>query len=110
MSNIVDLSLTDEEKTPERFFDLSLTEEKMTPGKANTIWLTKNMLAVKYGCSVDTISRRVNEMEASGDYPGAVRRIKGIEVDSDQFEHFCTYGRRKAGKVVPFQKGAVNEK
>ena len=94
MSNAINLSLTDEEKTP---------------GKLNTLWLSKPMLAAKHGCSVDTITRRVNEMELSGQYPGAVRRIKGTEIDSEQFEHFCTYGRRKAGKVVPFQKGAANE-
>lgn len=72
------------------------------------MWLKIGMAAAKYDCSADTISRRVKEMESSGAYPGAVRRIKGIEVDSEQFEHFCTYGRRKAGKVVPFQKGAAN--
>lgn len=69
------------------------------------MWLSKTMLAAEHECSVDTITRRVNEMEKSGLYPGAVRRIKGVEVDSEQFEHFCTYGRRKAGTVIPFQKG-----
>ena len=93
------------ESTNNNVVNLSLTEEEKTPGKLHTIWLTKPMLAVQHNCSVDTISRRVNEMELSGLYPGAVRRIKGVEIDSEQFEHFCTYGRRKAGAVIPFQKG-----
>lgn len=66
------------------------------------MWLSKAMLAAENNCSIDTISRRVNEMEASGNYPGAIRRIKHMEIDKEQFEHFCTYGRRKAGKVVSF--------
>lgn len=73
------------------------------------MWKSKPMLATEHHCSVDTITRRVNEMELSGLYPGAVRRIKGVEVDSEQFEHFCTYGRRKAGAVIRFPKEVVNE-
>lgn len=70
--------------------------------------ISKEMQAAENDCAVDTISRRVSEMESSGNYPGVVRRIKHMEIDKEQFEHFCMYGRRKAGKVVPFQKGAAN--
>ena len=53
------------------------------------------MLCVKYSCSEATIRRRVKEMEASGMYPGAVRRVCGVQIDDEQFEKYCTVGRRK---------------
>lgn len=59
------------------------------------MWITIKMAASKYACSYYTISRRVKEMEQSGKYPGAIRRIKGMEIDTDQFEHFCIYGKGK---------------
>ena len=59
------------------------------------MYMTMKMLGTKFNCSIDTIRRRVKEMEASGDYPSAVRRVCGIEIDDEQFEHFCTVGRRR---------------
>lgn len=60
------------------------------------MWLTIQMLATKYNCSTDTIRRRVAEMEQSERFPFAVRRVKGVEVDDEQFERFCCTRRRRA--------------
>lgn len=57
------------------------------------MWMTLKMLAFKHGCSEDTIRRRMREMEASGLYPRAVRRLCGVEIDSDALEDFCTIRR-----------------
>jgi hypothetical protein len=54
------------------------------------------MLATKFNCSTDTIRRRVAEMERSERFPFAVRRVKGVEVDDEQFERFCCTRRRRA--------------
>ena len=59
------------------------------------MYMTMRMLSAKFKCSQDTIRRRVKEMEASGNYPSAIRRVCGVEIDDVQFEHFCTIGRRK---------------
>ena len=61
------------------------------------MWMSYAMLSVKFGCSQDTIRRRVKEMERSGMFPTAVRRICGVEVDDVQLERFCTMGRRRSG-------------
>lgn len=58
------------------------------------MYCTMRMLAAEYHCSVDTIRRRVAEMERSGLYPMAVRRIKGMEIDMEQFERFCCQRKR----------------
>ena len=58
------------------------------------MYVTRKMLAVKYGCSESTIRRITDEMEASGMYPRAARRIKGVEFDDEQFEEYCTRRRR----------------
>lgn len=34
-------------------------------------------------------------MEESGMFPYAVRRVRGVQIDDEQFEKFCTIGRRK---------------
>lgn len=60
------------------------------------MYISIKMLAKKYNCSADTIRRRVAEMEQSERFPYAVRRVKGIEVDDEQFERFCCTRRRKA--------------
>lgn len=59
------------------------------------MYVTYPMAAEKFGCSTATIRRRVKEMEESGLYPTGVRRVKGVEVDLEQLEDFCTVGRRK---------------
>lgn len=59
------------------------------------MYMTYAMLSTKYGCSIDTIRRRVKEMEASEMYPTAVRRVSGVQIDQEQFDRFCTIGRRK---------------
>lgn len=59
------------------------------------MYMTYAMLSTKYGCSIDTIRRRVKEMEASEMYPTAVRRVSGVQIDEEQFDRFCTIGRRK---------------
>ena len=58
------------------------------------MWLTIQMLAKKYNCSTDTIRRRVAEMEKSNTFPMAVRRVKGVEIDDEQFEKFCCVRKR----------------
>lgn len=59
------------------------------------------MLAAKFDCSESTIRRRVKEMETSGLFPGAVRRVCGVQVDDEQFEKYCTIGRRRTyGEIV----------
>jgi DeoR/GlpR family transcriptional regulator of sugar metabolism len=60
------------------------------------MWLSIQMLATKFNCSTDTIRRRVAEMEQSERFPFAVRRVKGVEVDDEQFERFCCTRRRRA--------------
>jgi len=60
------------------------------------VWCTIQMLATKFNCSTDTIRRRVAEMERSERFPFAVRRVKGVEVDDEQFERFCCTRRRRA--------------
>lgn len=59
------------------------------------MYVTYQMLAIQYGCSEATIRRRVKEMEASEMYPTAVRRVSGVQIDQEQFDRFCTIGRRK---------------
>ena len=54
------------------------------------MYVTFRMAAAKFGCSEATIRRRVKEMEASGMYPTAIRRIKGVEVDPVQLNDYCT--------------------
>lgn len=54
------------------------------------MYVTFRMAAVRFSCSEATIRRRVKEMEASGMYPTAVRRIKGVEVDPVQLNDYCT--------------------
>ena len=61
------------------------------------MYVTYPMAAAEFGCSIATIRRRVREMEETGLYPTAVRRVKGVEVDLEQLEVFCTVGRRKYG-------------
>ena len=59
------------------------------------MYMTMKMLSQKYGCSKSTIERRVREMERSGMYPAAVRRVCGVQISAEDFERFCTIGRRK---------------
>lgn len=59
------------------------------------MYMTYAMLSTKYECSEATIRRRVKEMEASEMYPTAVRRVSGVQIDQEQFDRFCTIGRRK---------------
>lgn len=59
------------------------------------MYCTYKMLAVKYGCHESTIRRRVKEMEQSGMFPAAVRRVCGVQIDDEMLERFCTIGRRK---------------
>lgn len=59
------------------------------------MYMTMKMLASKYGCSKSTIERRVREMERSGMYPAAIRRVCGVQISAEDFEKFCTIGRRK---------------
>ena len=62
------------------------------------MFLSIKMLATKYGCSVDTIRRRVKEMRDTGRYPTAIRKICGVEVETEEFERFCVErGRKDAG-------------
>ena len=58
------------------------------------MYVTRKMLAVKYGCSESTIRRITDEMEASGMFPRAARRVKGVEFDDEQFEEYCIRRRR----------------
>ena len=59
------------------------------------MYISIKMLATKYNCSTDTIRRRVAEMEQSERFPFAVRRVKGVEVDDEQFERFCCTRRMR---------------
>ena len=59
------------------------------------MYCTYKMLATKFGCHESTIRRRVKEMERSGMFPTAVRRVCGVQIDDEQLERFCTIGRRK---------------
>lgn len=59
------------------------------------MFMTYKMLSVKFSCSESTIRRRVKEMERSGMFPTAVRRVCGVQIDDEQLERFCTIGRRK---------------
>ena len=59
------------------------------------MYVTYSMLMTKFECSESTIRRRVREMEESGMFPYAVRRVRGVQIDDEQFEKFCTIGRRK---------------
>ena len=58
------------------------------------MWVSMAMLSTKYSCSESTIRRRVAEMESSRAFPMAVRRVKGVEVDDEQFEKFCCVRKR----------------
>jgi DeoR/GlpR family transcriptional regulator of sugar metabolism len=53
------------------------------------------MLSTKYACSESTIRRRVREMEESGMFPLAIRRVCGVMVDDEMFERFCCLRRRE---------------
>lgn len=60
------------------------------------MYVTKQMLAAENNCSVRTISRIVSEMEQSGRYPMAIRRVKGVQVNREQFEQYvCSRGRKE---------------
>lgn len=59
------------------------------------MYITYGMLASKYHCSEATIRRRVAEMENSNLFPMAIRRVKGVEVDDEDFERFCCMRRKK---------------
>ena len=59
------------------------------------MYCTYKMLAKKFECHESTIRRRVKEMERSGMFPTAVRRVCGVQIDDEQLERFCTIGRRK---------------
>lgn len=62
------------------------------------MWMTIAMLAARYSCSLDTIRRRVKEMRDTGRYPMAIRKICGVEVETEEFERFCVErGRKNAG-------------
>ena len=59
------------------------------------MYCTYKMLAVRFNCHESTIRRRVKEMEKSGMFPTAVRRVCGVQVDDEMFEKYCTIGRRR---------------
>lgn len=62
------------------------------------MWMTVPMMASKYECSIDTIRRRVKEMRETGRYPTAIRKICGVEIETEEFERFCVErGRKDAG-------------
>ena len=58
------------------------------------MYMTYKMLAAKFKCNESTIRRRVREMELSGMFPSAVRRVCGVQIDDEQLEKFCTIGKR----------------
>ena len=62
------------------------------------MYVTKQMLAAKYGCCERTISRIVAEMEATDMYPMAIRRICGVQVDDDDFERYLCRRKRNGKK------------
>lgn len=62
------------------------------------MYVTKQMLAVKYNCSVRTISRVITEMEQTGLYPMAIRRICGVQVNDDDFERYLCRRKRNGKK------------
>jgi DNA-binding transcriptional regulator YhcF (GntR family) len=62
------------------------------------VYVTKQMLATKYGCSVRTISRVITEMEQTGLYPMAIRRICGVQVNDDDFERYLCRRKRNGKK------------
>jgi hypothetical protein len=62
------------------------------------VYVTKQMLATKYGCSVRTISRVITEMEATDMYPMAIRRICGVQVNDDDFERYLCRRKRNGKK------------
>ena len=59
------------------------------------MWVSMAMLSTKYACSESTIRRRVREMEESGMFPLAIRRVCGVMVDDEMFERFCCLRRRE---------------
>ena len=59
------------------------------------MWMTIPMMSIKYGCSIDTIRRRVKEMRDTGRYPTAIRKICGVEIETEEFERFCVERGRK---------------
>ena len=53
------------------------------------MFLTKTELAHLHGVCVNTITKRVDEMIRTGEYPDAFRQPKRmIMVDPDAFDHF----------------------
>lgn len=53
------------------------------------------VLAAENHCSTATINRIVKEMERSGNYPAAVRRVGKKLIDADSFEHYARRRKRK---------------
>ena len=62
------------------------------------MYVTKQILAVKYDCSERTISRVIAEMEQTGLYPMAIRRICGVQVNDDDFERYLCRRKRNGKK------------
>lgn len=62
------------------------------------MYVTKTILAAKYGCSERTISRVITEMEQTGLYPMAIRRICGVQVNDDDFERYLCRRKRNGKK------------
>ena len=66
------------------------------------MFLTIKELATQGQCSTRTITRVYREMEKNGNYPGAVRQLGCIRIDSEKFYKYLEERRRKKRRCNHF--------
>lgn len=59
------------------------------------MFVSLEMMACKYSVSVSTIRRVMYEMERTGRYEGAIKRIGRTEIDTEAFEHYACRRKRR---------------
>ena len=61
------------------------------------MFITVKMMAQREGVSEATIWRTIREMEETGEYIGAIKRLGRVQIDTDMFDHYVMrreYGRK----------------
>lgn len=59
------------------------------------MYVSLEMMATKYSVSVATVRRIIKEMEQSGRYIGAIKRVGKTEVNDEDFEHYVCRRKRR---------------
>ena len=67
------------------------------------MYVSLEMMATKYSVSVATVRRIIKEMEQSGRYIGAIKRVGKTEVNDEDFEHYVCRRKRKKKEVIKLE-------